>query len=893
MTTQTVGARAILENVNGYMADVDKITKHTNDSFTKTAKSSAGSFAKVGAGLTAGVTLPIIGAGAAAIKMGLDFENSFAEVTTLVPDMDEAGITDLREGLLGMSKDMGVATDKAIPALYQALSAGVPADNVISFLETANKAAVGGVTDLETAVDGITSVVNAYGSDIVGASKASDLMFTTVKKGKTTMGELSASLFNVIPTAASLGVSFEDVSAAMATMTLQGVPTSVATTQLRQALIEASKGGTKLDEAIKTLHGKSFAELIKEGKSTTEILDGVRSSMPEQEFKDLFGSVEALNAVLQITGPNAKVMGDNLAAMESSAGATDEAFKTMSETSQFKLNKAMNEFKIAMTELGITLLPVVVDVLTAMLPIIDAFAAGVKIFSDLPGPVKTGIIAFVALAAALGPVLIAISAVIGAVSTIGALFAAGGALAAIGPALAGIAVAAAPILAVVAAIAALALAAYLIYDNWDAIKGFFTDLWDKVKQIFGEAVDAIVGFVTGLFDDVMGFLEDNWREILGVLGGPFVLFATDGFGIRTKILNFVKGLFDAVVGFLKDNWREIVGILGGPFILFVTDGFGIRTKTVKLIKGLFKDAVKAVKDGAKAVQRAFSDMVREVLRIVEEMVKAVIRFFEQLPGKLAAIVQEMAERNIRVWTGLFNDVISIVTNLVTGVVNLFVSMGNQLINAVSSAINTVVSFFAGLPGRILSALGNVGSLLAGAGASLVQGLLSGAQSLGETFLQFFRDLPGKIVDALGSLGDTLYNLGRDVFQRFIDGLQSIDLPDLNPFPIDIPGIDVAGFAVGTKAARGGLAMVGEMGPELVNMPRGASVMSADRTASLLSMMAQAPGQSINVNVPISVQVNAMDWNAIRAAIHGEIDNTLGRNRTTSTRQGMSLGSGIG
>src|SRR5258707_1301082 len=84
-------------------------------------------------------------------------------------------------------------------------------------------AAVGGVTSLETAVDGISSTVNAYGDKVITATQASDLMFTAVKVGKTTFDELSKSLFNVNPAAAALGVKFQDVTAALASMTAQGV----------------------------------------------------------------------------------------------------------------------------------------------------------------------------------------------------------------------------------------------------------------------------------------------------------------------------------------------------------------------------------------------------------------------------------------------------------------------------------------------------------------------------------------------------------------------------------------------------------------------------------------------------------------------------------------------
>ena len=92
-------------------------------------------------------------------------------------------------------------------------------------MRIASEAAIGGVTSLETAVDGITSVVNAYGEEAIGAQEASDLMFTAVKLGKTDFESLSAALFNIVPTAASMGVKFEEIAAAMAVMTAQGVPT--------------------------------------------------------------------------------------------------------------------------------------------------------------------------------------------------------------------------------------------------------------------------------------------------------------------------------------------------------------------------------------------------------------------------------------------------------------------------------------------------------------------------------------------------------------------------------------------------------------------------------------------------------------------------------------------
>lgn len=285
------------------------------------------------------------------------FEKSMSEVFTLMPGITQDAMGKMEDDVLAFSAQVGRQTDETIPALYQAISAGVPPENVFDFLQVASDAALGGVTDLETAVDGITSVTNAYGTEVLSAANASDVMFTAVKLGKTDFEQLSSSLFNVIPTAASLGISFEDVAAQLAVLTGQGVPTSVATTQLRQAFIEASKGGTKLSNAIQDLTGKSFTDLIADGHTSAEIFQALRRSMPEQEFKDLFGSVEALNAVLGVTGPNANKTAAAMLEMENASGATAAAAETMSQSYEHLQNETAAAKEQLMIMVGEGLVP--------------------------------------------------------------------------------------------------------------------------------------------------------------------------------------------------------------------------------------------------------------------------------------------------------------------------------------------------------------------------------------------------------------------------------------------------------------------------------------------------------------------------------------------------------
>lgn len=313
---------------------------------------------KMAVGVAAGVgaiTAALVGT----TKQAMDFETAFAEVRTLINDMPESGISQLKQGLVDLSKQTGILTNESIPAMYQAISASVPADNVVAFLETASKNAIGGVTDLQTSVDGLTTVLNAYAMDTSEVTNVSDLMFETMKRGKTTIGELSRSLFNVVPYASSSGIAFRDISAALATITAQGTPTSVATTQLRQAIVELSDEGAQAGKTFQSLAGKSFKEFIASGKNLQDALQlmEAKAKATNVGVNTLWGSVDAGAAVLSLTGNNTERFTADMEAMANAAGATEEAFKKIDETPAQRLKKIQAQFSAITLEIGNKLLP--------------------------------------------------------------------------------------------------------------------------------------------------------------------------------------------------------------------------------------------------------------------------------------------------------------------------------------------------------------------------------------------------------------------------------------------------------------------------------------------------------------------------------------------------------
>ena len=300
------------------------------------AKIVATGMATIGATLAAGT--------AAAIKFGSEFESSMAKVSTMV-DTNKVNMQELNDGVVKLSNSTGKSAVELSEAMYSALSAGVDVGNSLSFVEQSSKLATAGFTTTESAVDALTTVMNGYKMSADQATAVSDMMLQTQNKGKTTVDELAHSLAQVTPTAAAMSVGFDQVSAALATMTAQGVPTAQATTQLNSLFAELGKSGTQANKAFSEATkgtkyaGKSFQDLMKQGVPLNEILDlmGGYAGKNGKSLLDMFSSIEAGKAALTMSGESAQMFTDNLDAMRNSAGSTEEGYDKMMDTFDAKI----------------------------------------------------------------------------------------------------------------------------------------------------------------------------------------------------------------------------------------------------------------------------------------------------------------------------------------------------------------------------------------------------------------------------------------------------------------------------------------------------------------------------------------------------------------------------
>ncbi len=333
------------DKVSGTLKNIDKAGEKVGNTFKKIGALAAGAFSAVA----------VVSFGKDTVNTFTTFENKMNEVFTLLPDMSETAMDKLSKQTEALAKKMGRLPTETVPALYQAISAGVPQNNIFDFLERANKAAVGGVATLEDSVGVLSTVINNYGADVIDVSRASDLLFTTVKKGVTTFPELATAIGRVLPMAVNAGVNFEQVSASMATLTatMGKGSTSEAVTALTSLFDELSNSSSNVFKKFKEASGQTFPEFMKAGNSLTDamaVLDK-KAKVDGKTIGDLFSNATSKTAI-NIFANNIDTLSNNLDEMRGSLGATDKAFEKMEKGFQRKLDKLKSKIEAFKINVG-------------------------------------------------------------------------------------------------------------------------------------------------------------------------------------------------------------------------------------------------------------------------------------------------------------------------------------------------------------------------------------------------------------------------------------------------------------------------------------------------------------------------------------------------------------
>jgi TP901 family phage tail tape measure protein len=601
----------------------------------------------VGKSLTLGVTLPIIGIGVAAFKMSKDFNAAMANVATLIPG-NIGRINELKTAVQDLAIRTGKSTKDIAGGLYQVISALGDTSDSMKILDIAARAGAAGLATTDDAINLVTAVMKGYGdTSAEAAQKAADLAFQTVKLGQTTFPELAASMGRVIPIAATLKMSQEELFAGFATLTGVTGGAAEVSTQFSAILRAMLKPTAEMSAAIGALGYASAAAMIEnEG-----LVGGLRNLIgttdgSQESISKLFGQAESLTAVFALAEGQSETFDAKLLSMKDTVGVLDEAFKEQAEgvnKTGFGWDQLKIKMEVVAQRLGDALAPAFSKLVDLLGKVADTIQKAVSWFGNLPKPVRDVGVAFLGILAAAGPVLIVVGKILTIIPTLAKGFAA--------VKLALLAITG-PIGLVIAAVGLLAAGAVLVVKNWDKIKEFFAGIWEKVSSFFDTSIGKIIGILNP-FIGIPVFIIRNWETVkvaMGVLWG----YLKEGFRVAFKMIyDAVKLYIDitiAVFKFLYDNAKKIFEAIAdavvGPWNWikekvssivssvadFVIDKLLWLMDKISKIP-IIKKFVKDIEEGLAAAKEAVREASKEIPESADKAAEGVGAAYDKIGGK--------------------------------------------------------------------------------------------------------------------------------------------------------------------------------------------------------------------------------------------------------------------
>lgn len=652
-----------------------KKTEKNTESFASKLGNGIKTAAKWGAAIVAAASVAAVAIGTKAVTAASNFETSFAQVNTLLSDT--VNIDTYKKAIIDLSNKTGTATDSLCESIYSAISAGVEESKAISFVESALKLAEGGFTDAATAVDVMTTAINAYGLSARDAEQVSDYLIMTQNLGKTTVNELASSLGKVIPIASAYGVKMDDLSANMAVLTKNGIATAEATTYTKAMLNELGDSGSDVSKILQEKTGKTFGELKESGLSLGDIIAILGDSVKNDSaaFNELWSSSEAGVGALTLLKTGAEEYNNVLDAMRDSAGATNQAYETMHNTFATKIGQLKTVATNALIEVGNTLLPFatsLVDWVIENIPmiqnVIQTGIGAVQVTIETFCNILQGI--FLTTQQMLGNTGITFDTIMASIQDIFSVTwtilsniwdGAGQPL-----------------------LFAIMAAASFLLEHMDAITGgihmAFQLLWDICEQIWASAGRPIFEAV----QQTLQILQENWDIIACGIGDSFrtlwEICSTLWSSVGRPIWDLISYVIGEVAGVFSGHMGDIVSFFGQATS-------GIRDTWTNHLKPVFDAIGDFLNNFLVPVFKFAFDVV------IGPLVSNVFDTIQKLwTGTLKPVFDGICDFLLGVFTGDWEKALSGILNIVIGVFNGILTAVQKPMDIVRDIVDSAINF---------------------------------------------------------------------------------------------------------------------------------------------------------------------------------------------------------
>lgn len=703
-------------------------------------KSIGGTLTSAGSSLTKGLTAPIVGAGAAAIKTTADFDSSMSKVSAV-----SGAVGKDFDALRSKAREMGATTkfsasDAADAMNYMAMAGWKTEDMLNGISGIMNLAAASG-EDLATTSDIVTDALTAFGYGAEDAGRLADIMAAASSNANTNVAMMGESFKYVAPVAGALGYSMEDTSVAISLMANAGIKASQGGTALRTMLTNLANPTDEMAAAMEAL-GVSLVDDEGNMKSLRQVMLDLRSGfgdlkISEDEFNealaDLNDKVESGTITEEEYGKQLELLAERAygaegaekaryAAMLSGktgmsgllaiVNASQEDFDKLTESIDNSTGTAEQMAKVMQDNLSgqITILKSALQELAIsfgdiLMPKIREFVAKIQDlvakFNSLSEEQKQQVVRFALMAASIGPVLLVIGKLLTGVATMittfktlkGAVTSIKAGMSILSGAIGG---SLAPIAAVIAIVGVLIAAFVNLWKTNDEFRNAIINTWKTIQQTVSSFISGIKERLNSIgitMESVTKTLKKIWDGFCSVLAPVFEFAFGRIANILKTVLNVITGLVDIFIGLFTGNWEQAW-------------------------------------NGAKEVFIAIWDGIKETF-------SSILEFVQQLFGGALDWIWNK-------WNETWNNVITFFQNAWESILTAMSNAAEWLGQAAQTAVELVTNFFRNLPYN----LGYICGLIIATIIKFVADMVTKAKELGMNFVQavisFFQQLPGNI-----------------------------------------------------------------------------------------------------------------------------------------------------
>lgn len=719
-------------------------------------KGLSSAFSTVGGGLTKGLTLPLVGVGAASVGVATKFESAMSQVAAtmgITTEQIKNGNKDF-ENLQKTALNMGATTkytaSEAAEGLNILAQAGLSADESIKAIPTVLSLASAGAMSLDSAATYVTASVKGFGDSMDNAQKYADLMAKGATLANTDVRGLGEALSGVSATANNYKQSVDSTTLSLLRLAEQNITGGEASTMLARAMADIYTPTSKAKKALDEL-GISAYDGSGKARDFNDIVDELSKAfagMSDEEAnatKNQIFTTYGMNAFNKMTAATTKTVDKFKTGLKDATGSAAQQAETQLDNLKGSLTLLQSALEGAGIVIGQRLTPYIRK-------LADVINVLVTKFNNLTDAQQDMIVKIGLVVAAIGPVMLIMSKLFKFVSmavtafktfgttlqTIktsidlvkagyaGLAMQMGGIPAIISSLMAGFSGMLVPVLSVVAVIGVLVAAFVTLWKTNETFRNKIVSVFDEVKAKIGESINSIKETLSNLnvdFSGVINALKSLWLGFCNIIAPLF----TNAFqGVATvieSVMTVIEGIVQTAVGIINGDVDLFTKGIGTIFSGLLTGITGLASNILSLVGELGVNILSAL--GLEDIAEVFQTFFETISEIFEQIPEVVNSAFEIVGGFFTETLPEFIDSAVETIQGFADNVVAFFTETIPEAFNSFVELVGGIVDSfigfftvtipeaftnfvtvtLPNAINSMITFFNQIPYYLGYAIG--------------------------------------------------------------------------------------------------------------------------------------------------------------------------------------------